>query len=223
MLNIHSHDNTSGNIYDGTWTLSRIINGKYEMIYHHFDTGDVPIIYTGCDELHIDVASSVTIINLTATSDDTKATIATDIQTQIQTVSGLGAATCTYNSATDEFDISSGTTFKILWSLSNARFLFDEAAVDSSDTGTHNLSARHVDSRPNVLELHIDEASNTGASTRSTFPDLVISLDDVLIKQQEITLTSSTSSLDIQFYRINVTATAIPFTNEWHMIWKALP
>lgn len=219
---INSVKNSSGNSYDGSWNLSKDVQGYYNVLYTHVDDTDVPICYEGVNSLVvIRTSNSVqTVIHFDDLSSDTT----TDVETWLE--AGLGDLLAdigvTINSATAnsggltytlDFDLS--VTLKFSATGSTAKYLF--GATDLTGTSI-TISGANINNRPKYLGLCITEATQIFAQAGTNNVNCLISSVDDLVKGTIVYIPTETSSLTIKLVRLNAPDVAVPFSGVWSVV-----
>jgi hypothetical protein len=240
MLHIISHDNSSGNSYDGTWDLSNSIRGSYKMAYSNVEDGSIPITWGGANliewqEDNVPGPSDINLIDFSAIAGVTVTTLkyeddisvwALNLQAYFDSESGAAQVTVTEITGDDpkiqiQLPISSTLVdFQIDWDTSDAAGVFDKV-----DAGTEvitkaggekiTLPVRHLNKRPDLLDMVIDESTTIGKTTKGSNTTLIIPTKDYQIGDQEVVMDNAIENLNISLYRYNIRTSAVPMVLEW--------
>lgn len=220
MLHIHSHDVDVGATFNGNWKLNRSLKGNLQLRDSYIETGDIPFIYSGCNEIFLRRSSddSTHTASMAQTEDEATANVAGVIETAFQAIAFLAATTVVYNAGTDNYDITFPEDVDLIWGSSSARFSLDQNPVTVSAVSIYSVPRSHLRSRPKYLEVFISEVSTTGVSTHLTSPTLVVPTFDSGISGTVLSLIGSHNSFNISWRKINVPNVSVPLSLQWDLV-----
>lgn len=222
MPHIWSDDVTTGATYDGKFTLDEVLTQEGLLRYHFVDDSvPMPWIYDGVNSLELDDGiggASLSFGTITTAKDDpaTVATLTTLFDTAL-TVAGI-FVTVTFEADQDQFQLQFDTEVGFKWDDAGTTCQGVWGTRGDADTPlqlTHFLSARHVEPRPNVMEVEIAQAfavNNTSGSVAT----LYLPLQDHQVTFPIFT-TEQNLEVDIKWRRVNLPEVACPMTNQWHL------
>ena len=224
MAHIWSGDVISGTTYDGIWQLSHTISGRYSLQWHLIrDTDDIPWVYAGVDELHIeDALANVVLV--------TFGTIATD-KTDPLTVAAMftliddaiTAAVVPYALVSVAF-VGATNTFDLTFDDATVFLDFDQSTSGGlfATTGQTTpglvqlLPANNAKSRPDVMDVFIPTITTPHIATRTPEVSFAVNLQDGYTKSSVLFLASRL--LEIRWSQLYAPGIACPMVNEWHLI-----
>lgn len=213
---------SSGEIYDGGFTLSNDVQGYYNVIYTHLADGDIPICYEGINALIVirNSNSATTTLHFADLSDDTGAAVETWLETEF--VPLLAALGVTITSATAESDGSFTLVFDIAVTLkfsSNTSTLSKIFGKTDLSGTTISLTGININNRPKFLGLAINEANQLFAqSGESNDINILLSSVDDLCKGVIVYIPNETNLLTTKIVRLNAPNVAVPINFHWDVV-----
>lgn len=230
MAHIWSDDLTSGNIYSGQWTIQSNISGDHRIVHSFFDDAEgVPWIYTGVDALEINdivgaVSGTLSFTQSNLAFDD--AAVLAQLNTDFSTfLAGIGATATVVSVVLDTPNLQYVVTFSdaidALWTsgLTTADLVWNKTADDTAIT-VLNLPLRYITDRPDSLDVLCSQVSVPLASSRPSVNEVsfVVPLQDGLNAETKIKFVH-TSLINLVWSRHNAPGVAVPFNNQFHLVF----
>lgn len=225
-IHVCSDDVSDGSLYDGSYTMTKTLQGYYKLVYIHLDTDPIPWVWSGCNTLHIVNNADLdeeSIISFPTSSNSTPANVITWFCDGIAT-SGWVTATGAYDEITRmyRFDFSTTILIQYDYTASSIAFVFDWFYHNDTflnPTDHIYIRDRYIDNRPKFLEVYSDQITSETFCSRGDNPGFLISTTDQYIDNQQIFIPSPVSTLDISFYRPGNYFTPVPITNKYDLIF----
>lgn len=232
-VHIYSQDRTTGETYNGTWTLNRSIGGTYKVVSQIVDPTPIPWITQNTRKIYITNYANeeplLTEVDLFANDadfntyrySDNISDIVTYIVAQINAVGVSSGQNFSFTGTLINEDTqlkltaTSGYT-GILWVVSTCKVIFNKNADE--DGTVFYLDLYNLTNNPAHLYMTIDE-SNLPICTTNTFtPDLILATQDLQLTGQHLRFPSNTMTLTIKLYLINIRSTPIDCNNSWELL-----
>ena len=219
---INSLLKSSGQGYDGRFTLSNDVQGYYGVLYQHIDDGNIPIVYEGVNALVVkrNSNSATTIVHFSDLEDDTPAAVETWFETELAVL--LADLGVTISSATA---VNSGESYDLVFDLAVTFMLSSVNSTisklfGSSDLSgtTINVSGFQINNRPKYLGVTINEANQIYANCDSSPVHCLLSAKDDLVKGNYIYIPNETNILNIKLVRLNAPYVACPVDLNWTLV-----
>ncbi len=223
MPHVFSDDVTTGNTYDGTWTVNEPIYLSPLLIYHFVDSTDIPWIYPGVQNLEVfDGVATTSIVTFpTLSSAKTDATQIAALKLAFDTGLALlpltPTVTIVHDAANDQFTLTFTSVVSFLWAGAgtSSQPVWNTVGAAASPLSVNQvLSTRYVDSRPDVMEIEFVDVETT-PSTRTTSATLFLPLQDYQVSFRLNYLVDG-GTVTLEWRRINIPV-ACPMTNQWHL------
>lgn len=230
-VHIYSQDRTSGQTYDGIWTLNAPITGTYKLVSQIIDTTPIPWITLDSENMQIanggltvetfDIFSSLSDYNTYRYADDLSA-FATYLVARINAVGALHEPV--HFGVTGEL-INEDTQLKLTSTNGNMVFLWSQASCskvfgkNADESGTvFYLNLYNVTTSPPHLYMTIDESNLPVTTTNSFVPNLILATQDSPLLGQHVRF-RNTSTLTIKLYLINILGDTIDCYNSWELVF----
>jgi len=230
-VHIRSTNFTTGSNYDGTWDTGASLRGEYQLVHSHMDDGAVPIIWSSVSDLRISYDQGAGLVEATWAWDFASLGTETDLAVwvanlQISLDAIIGVNVVTISEVDDDFFFdfhnTAATTdnFNLLLAdpLTTISGLFD-LSVDilMLPGNTTTLSGRHVNTRPSIMDIVIDEAADQISTTDGDTVTYFIGVSDSTIAGTYATFYND-NVLTISIFRYNFRDVVCPVELEWHLI-----
>lgn len=201
-------------------TFTQPLQGSYQLLHSDVGDGIFPIIWTGAnDTLHVMRVSDSS--DWVITFDELKSDDPSDIETFFKTQFEAGLSFLTGSSTTMTTD-DDGVTYTLGFSediilvLSNASSKMKHVWGDddiATVSGSCVVSGYHMDTRPHLIAIDINQASMSLSFVETSFANLIISTRDENIRDNYLSIPDQTFTLNLKVYRLNVPNVVCPIEN----------
>lgn len=238
---IKSEDKTSGEIYNGEWTLSQSMSGPYTLLFQYFQTQEFPWMWADNNALKIqftinpsDVYTCTVEFPVLFGSSESYENAATGWQLELQNVLDQLAidtsnaivvtVTIVHDDPTGYFKFTfTGNFDEVQLSFADAastcKTVFGKTENMISADGIFHLSMNYCTPYPKYLECFIEESGYVLYTSHNTTPNLLLSTQEDPITNQYINISGSTTTLNISMYRPNEPNHPVPFSYGWYMLF----
>jgi len=231
MIHIWSDDVVSGDTYDGAWSLDKKISGGMKLVYHSIEDGGIPWIYDPVAFLGITDGVSETFVSLANNIFDRIepeciAKLEADLQAAMDAFYGGASVNIVYTGdLTQTFNVAFGIPMALQWASpgTTCQQVFDK--VGAANTGLltdHSLSARYATSRPETMEMFIDEGKGSNSTRGTDGGSIWVPAHDDEIVEQVFSLTGYSDTMTIRWTRLNIPQASCPMTLPWELMFADL-
>jgi len=232
MINISSNDVATGVKYNGTYNLSRSVQGTYVLTYQNFTLGDIPWVYTGCNTLFLENYNNLgqqSTITFPEMSDDDEISVRAWFTTGVATTGWVTVSSSSYDADTNiyTFIFSGPVLIRYDPDDSSIGYVFNWVYADPLPPGnpienTLQIDGRYIRNDPKILEIHSADISSEAYNVNGDNPAFFISTNDNIINNQQIEFASPKSSCNLKIYRPANHGGTVPITNNFELIFKPL-
>lgn len=231
MAHIWSDDLVSGTVSNGTWELSKPVNGARTLIHHWVDETPIPWIFAGIDEVVMinGAAQSLTVSFGDIALDRSDPAVLTVMEDIINAAivaaamvdSGWIGVTMvvTYDETAQEFVWTFSVAVRIDWTSSSGALAFNMTSAGLPIAIIHNVSARYAESRPHSLEVTISNMTQEQAHSRTTDAHIVVPMNDYQMQTFQVEFVN-TKILAISWARVNAPGVECPIDNQWELVFQ---
>lgn len=238
---IKSEDKTSGNIYDGTWTLNTPMSGPYTLLFQYFQTQEYPWMWAQNNALKIQFTINPATYSCTVnlpilfTSSESYDNVATGWELELQNELDqlaidndneiLVTATIVHDDPTGYFKFTFTGNYDTVHlqftdAASTSKTVFGETTNLTNEDGVFHLSMKYCTPYPKYLECFIDQSNYILHTSHNTTPSLLLSTQETPITGQFIHIGGSQESLNISMYRPNEPNYPVPFSYGWYLLFS---
>ena|ERR1700742_4559132 len=213
--------NTDQKNSDTSWSeptchFSTNISGAYQVLHTDVEDGNIPIIWSANNILHVTRESDssdwvVTFPDLSAddiTSLSDYFTAALEADLTFLTPSSTVFETFD-DGATYKITFSEDLTFNLSSGSSSMRQVLHDQDI-STDSSILYIDGTHLDARPHLLAIDIQQASDKMALTGYNYANLIISTRDDTLIGHYISIPDAVSDISFKVYRLNVPGHVVP-------------
>lgn len=221
---IDSNFRASGENYEAVYNYSQDIQGFYLVLHQHLADGNIPICYSGVNNLRVirTSSSAVSTLSFTDLNSDVPADVIAWLTAVFNTLPwAVPVVSVVANGVNESYTVTftESVTLQFDHSLSTLRYVFGMEDL----TGTAiTLSGYHLNSRPQLININIDEASDKLYYPNQSSANMIISTSDEPIKNHIVTFEDPVNQLRINLYRFNAPTVICPISLPYTIILQKL-